>query len=69
MSLKPDCPVSSKEVLPSSVVCGELQDSLVEHRVSVDVDVLGDGQLDGRADPNTLRQSQESLHSAGSVIT
>ena len=49
--------MSTKPDLPGRVVCGELQHCLVEDRVGVDVDVLGDRQLDGGADPNTLRQS------------
>ena len=55
--------------LPGSVVCGELQDSLVEDWVCVDVDVLRNGELNCSADAHTLRQSQESFHSTGPVIT
>ena len=50
-------------------MCGELQDRLVEDGVGVDVNVLRDGELDCGADSNTLRQSQESFHSTGTVIT
>ena len=49
--------LSTKPDLPGRVVSGELQHRLVEDRVGVDVDVLGDRQLDGGADPHTLRQS------------
>ena len=52
-----DPSLSTKPGLPGRVVSGELQHRLVEDRVGVDVDVLGDRQLDGGADPHTLRQS------------
>ena len=53
---------------PGGAVGGELEDGLVEDWVGVDVDVLGDGQLGGGADPHTLRQSQEGLHPTGAVV-
>ena len=48
---------------------GELQHSFVKDGVSVDVDVLGDGELDCRADANTLGHGEEGLHPTGSIVT
>ena len=59
---------SNQSILPGSVVHGELQHSFVKDGVSVDVDVLGDSELGGGADPHTLRQSQEGLHPTGAVV-
>ena len=47
---------------------GELEDGLVEDGVGVDVDVLGDGELGGGADPHTLGQGEEGLHPTGAVV-
>ena len=53
---------------PGGAVGGELEDGLVEDWVGVDVDVLGDRQLDRGADADTLGQRQEGLHPTGPVI-